>query len=177
MGLKYKYIAIDFDGTIVDEAPYPKWGKIKPFAKEVMKGIKERGGQISIWTCRGGFQGERVKEFLIENNIPFDYFNKPFPELEEQFSDVLPSPKIWADIYIDDKSIHCNEINWVEIGRKLFINDSWKVGDKLKVKHYCGFEIGRILPITDELGDDFIIDGVASMDKTYCTLWFEKVSD
>jgi len=175
--LKYKYIAIDFDGTIVDEMDYPFWGRLKPNAREVIKFLKDKGAQIAIWTCRGGEDARKVKEWLKVIGVHFDYFNEPFPDLEKNFSGIS-SPKIYADVYIDDRSIHCDSINWLDIMKKCYIDDeNFKVGDKLKVTHYCGFEIGKTVEITHQYKNFFIIDNVAQMDKEECKLWFKKVSD
>lgn len=116
--LKYKYIAIDFDGTIVDIKEHPNWGEIKDNAIRVINKIKNHDGKIVIWTCRSGSDIPKVKKFLEDNNIPFDKFNENFDESIEEFKD--NSRKVHADIYIDDKSIHCKNIDWLEIENLLF---------------------------------------------------------
>lgn len=118
MKLKYKIIAIDFDNTITDGYIFPG-SKLRKDADRVIQKIKNYGGTITIWTCRGKSQENIVKEFLKKNNIPYDYFNEPSKESLELYG-VADSPKIWAEKYIDDASIHCNEINWLEIEKILF---------------------------------------------------------
>lgn len=117
--LKYKRVAIDFDGTISQLKSHPEFGPPLMFAPDVIREIKAHGGEIAIWTCRCDEDESKVKSFLEQHNIPFDYFNEPFPSYLEEFSG---NPrKICADIYIDDKSIHSEGIiDWLEINSKLF---------------------------------------------------------
>ena len=46
-------IAIDFDGTIVEDA-YPKIGKPRIFAFETLKRLQEDGHRLILWTYRSG---------------------------------------------------------------------------------------------------------------------------
>jgi histidinol phosphatase-like enzyme len=46
-------IAIDFDGTIVEDA-YPKVGKPRIFAFETMTRLQQDGHRIILWTYRSG---------------------------------------------------------------------------------------------------------------------------
>lgn len=114
--MKYKYIAIDFDGTIVDEA-FPNIGQVKPHAKRVMQKIQQYGGVITIWTCRTGIDETNCIDFLTDNGIPFDYFNCNPQELIDRYG-TIPR-KLGADIYIDDKTMFYN-IDWLEIEKELF---------------------------------------------------------
>jgi ribonucleotide monophosphatase NagD (HAD superfamily) len=118
--LKYKRIACDFDGTIAYDA-FPEVGGFKPHAERVLKKIKEYGGQIIIWTCRTSYQAELVKEMLQKAGVKYDAFNDNLKESLDIFPD--NSRKVFADIYIDDRSIHCKEIDWLEIESLLFIDD------------------------------------------------------
>ena len=46
-------IAVDFDGTIVEDA-YPRVGKPMPFALETIKMLQADGHRIILWTYRHG---------------------------------------------------------------------------------------------------------------------------
>jgi hydroxymethylpyrimidine pyrophosphatase-like HAD family hydrolase len=46
-------LAIDFDGTIVEDA-YPKIGKPNPFAFETLKKQQQDGHRLILWTYRYG---------------------------------------------------------------------------------------------------------------------------
>ena len=94
-------IAIDFDGTIVEDA-YPKIGKPILFAFETLKKLQEDGHRLILWTYRSGDKLEEAVKFCEENGIRFYAVNKSFPE-EEFMNDI--SRKINADLFIDDRNI------------------------------------------------------------------------
>lgn len=102
MNFKEKLIlAIDFDGTIVEDA-YPNIGKPKLFAFETLKRLQSDGHRLILWTYRDGKKLEEATTFCKQNGIDFYAVNKSFPE--EQFSKER-SPKIHADYFIDDRNI------------------------------------------------------------------------
>jgi len=94
-------LAIDFDGTIVEDA-YPNIGKAKLFAFETLKRLQTDGHRLILWTYRDGKKLDEAVAFCKENGIEFYAVNKSFPE--EQ-SDTKKSPKIHADYFIDDRNI------------------------------------------------------------------------
>lgn len=110
------YIAIDFDGTIVEEN-FPYIGKMKPFANKVINRLHYAGHQIIINTCRVDDMADQAREFLVNKKIHFDVFNENHPELIEKFGN--DCRKLGADIYIDDKSIFCQNVDWLEIEYEL----------------------------------------------------------
>lgn len=103
-------IAIDFDGTIVEDA-YPKVGKARIFAFETMKRLQEDGHRLILWTYRCGSKLEDAVVFCKENGITFYAVNQSFPE--EKYDDSV-SRKIYADIYIDDRNIG-GILGWGEV--------------------------------------------------------------
>lgn len=115
--MKYKYFAIDFDGTITDRYT----GKINPDAIRVINRIREHGGEVAIWTCRTDQDAEEAKQLLKESNLMYDSFNDTLPSVKKQWGG--NGRKIWAEVYIDDLSIHCrNGVDWGEI-------EKWIWGD------------------------------------------------
>lgn len=46
-------IAIDFDGTIVENR-YPEIGHERPFAIETLKLLQQDHHRLVLWTCREG---------------------------------------------------------------------------------------------------------------------------
>ena len=91
-------IAVDFDGTIVD-FEFPKIGKIKPGVISVLNEMRERGHKIIIWTCRDLGYLAHAKKFMDINSIPYDAINENLTE------SISPYPKIYADLYIDDRQL------------------------------------------------------------------------
>ncbi len=103
-------IAIDFDGTIVEDA-YPKVGKTRIFAFETMKRLQKDGHRLILWTYRSGSKLDDAVQFCKENDITFYAVNQSFPE--EQYDNKV-SRKIYADIYIDDRNIG-GILGWGEV--------------------------------------------------------------
>lgn len=99
--IKEKIIAIDFDGTIVEQA-FPEIGKLLPYAKEVLYNLYYQGYYIIIWTCRGGQELIDAKDFLDKKGIMYHKLNENAPFERVGF---MPHPKIFADVYIDDRNL------------------------------------------------------------------------
>ncbi|MBP5504402.1 MAG: hypothetical protein IKR94_02710 [Bacteroidales bacterium] len=93
-------IAVDFDGTIVEDA-YPEVGKPRPFAIKTLQ-MLARKHRLILWTCREGKQLEDAVTFCQQNGIELYAVNKNYPE--EDDNDFF-CRKIDADIYIDDRSL------------------------------------------------------------------------
>lgn len=90
-------IAIDFDGTIVEHR-FPEIGPLKHGADYFIKKLKQSGCRLILWTCRSGYYLDEAVEFCKGLGIEFDAINDNIPELSFR-----PWPKIYADIYIDDR--------------------------------------------------------------------------
>ncbi len=97
-----KIIAIDFDGTIVEDK-YPEIGRPMVFAFETMKRLQEKGYRLVLWTYRHGNRLQEAIEFCRKNGIEFYAVNSSFEgeifEIEGQ------SRKIHADCFIDDRNL------------------------------------------------------------------------
>jgi hydroxymethylpyrimidine pyrophosphatase-like HAD family hydrolase len=115
-----KIIAIDFDGTIVEDA-YPKIGKPKIFAFETLKKLQADGHRLILWTYRSGVKLDEAVAFCKKNGINFYAVNKSYPE---EILDNLISRKINADIFIDDRNFG-GMYSWSDIYKKL-TNDKSK---------------------------------------------------
>ena len=94
-------IAVDFDGTIVEDA-YPRIGKPILFAFETLKKLQSEGHRLILWTYRCGHRLDEAVKFCEDNGIHFYAVNSSFPE-EEYTNEV--SRKINADLFIDDRNI------------------------------------------------------------------------
>ena len=107
-------IAIDFDGTIVEDA-YPKIGKPQLFAFETLRKLQAEGYRLILWTYRSGSALSEAVAFCKENGIEFYAVNKSFPE--EDYNDKY-SRKINADIFVDDRNIG-GFIGWTAVYKKI----------------------------------------------------------
>lgn len=96
-------IAIDFDGTIVEER-YPEIGREKPFATETLRMLIRDKHKLILWTVREGKLLEDAVNWCRERGVEFYAVNKDYPEEREEWNNHF-SRKIKADIWIDDRSI------------------------------------------------------------------------
>ena len=103
-----KIIAVDFDGTIVEDK-YPKIGKAMPFAFETLKLLEKDGHRLILWTVRKGKPLDEAVEFCRKNGIEFYAVNKNFQEEEEG-----SSRKLNADIFVDDRNVG-GFLGWGEV--------------------------------------------------------------
>lgn len=122
MGLKYKYIAIDFDGTIMreDGPPDPHFNLFLPDAVRVMQRINREGGKIMIWTARDRHWWPDMLHVLQLNDVEVEAINGKFVGYGDKY--IGDSNKLYAEVYIDDRDIHVKEsgIDWLKIERLLF---------------------------------------------------------
>lgn len=93
-------IAVDFDGTIVEDE-YPRIGRPIIFAFDTLKKLQEKGHRLILWTYRKGSSLQEAVDFCKENGVVFYAVNSSFPE--EEF-DGSYSRKIHADLFIDDRN-------------------------------------------------------------------------
>lgn len=100
--LNNKKIAVDFDGTIVDDA-YPSIGKAKIFAFETLKKLQSQGFRLILWTYRHGKTLDEAIQFCRNNGIEFYAVNSSFEG--EVFDSETQSRKIDADWFIDDRNL------------------------------------------------------------------------
>ncbi|WGD35354.1 hydrolase [Olleya sp. YS] len=107
-------IAVDFDGTIVEDA-YPGIGEARLFAFETLKRLQADGHRLILWTYRHGKRLDEAVTFCKNNGINFYAVNQSFPE--EVFKNEV-SRKIHADLFIDDRNIG-GILGWGEIYQML----------------------------------------------------------
>ena len=108
-------IAIDFDGTIVEDA-FPKVGKPIIFAFETLKKLQSEGHRLILWTYRTGRPLDEAVDFCKENGIEFYSVNQSYPG--EVYNENI-SRKINADFFVDDRNIG-GFIGWTEVYKKIF---------------------------------------------------------
>jgi hydroxymethylpyrimidine pyrophosphatase-like HAD family hydrolase len=120
-------IAVDFDGTIVEDA-YPEIGNPKIFAFETLKELNKDGHRLILWTYRNGHRLQEAVDFCSKKGIEFYAVNKNYPE--EDFEGKV-SRKINADIFIDDRNIG-GMLGWGEIYRIITNNPNADISKKKK---------------------------------------------
>ncbi|QCX52267.1 BT0820 family HAD-type phosphatase [Elizabethkingia sp. JS20170427COW] len=97
-----KKLAIDFDGTIVEDA-YPKVGQAKIFAFETLLKLQSEGYRLILWTYRSGQALQDAIDFCKKNGLEFYAVNSSFEG--EIFDNETQSRKIDADLFIDDRNL------------------------------------------------------------------------
>ncbi len=112
---KHLIIAVDFDGTIVEDA-YPAIGEPIIFALDTIKRLQQEGHRLILWTYRSGKKLQEAVVFCKEQGIEFYAINKNYPE--EEFDGKI-SRKIHADLFIDDRNIG-GFLGWTAIHKAIF---------------------------------------------------------
>jgi hypothetical protein len=118
-------IAIDFDGTCVTHS-YPKIGK-DIGAVPVLKRLVEKGHRLILNTMRCGKELQDAVDWFENNGIPLYGVNE-----DPGQKDWTQSPKVFANLYIDDAALGCplmidpsnSErafVNWSEVEKSLRI--------------------------------------------------------
>lgn len=100
---KIMIIAIDFDGTIV-ENKYPAVGKEIPFAIETLKKLTEERHRLILWTVREGKLLDEAVDFCHKRGLDFYAVNRDYPEEEKEHNNHF-SRKLKADLWIDDRNL------------------------------------------------------------------------
>ncbi len=125
-------ISVDFDGTIVDHR-YPELGKPVPEALTWLKRLQACGAKIILFTMRSeeGIAGDTLIDavrYLQDQGVQLHGVNTN-PDQQSWTS----SPKVYADIYVDDAAFGCPLIRPSGFARPCV--DWKKVGPALE--HFC----------------------------------------
>jgi hypothetical protein len=93
-------VAVDFDGTCV-ENKYPETGNTLPYCVDVLKDLVDRGDKIVLWTNRTDHLLVRAIDWFKNNGIELAAANHNVGWAVDK----IFSPKIYADIFIDDRAL------------------------------------------------------------------------
>ncbi len=96
-------IAVDFDGTIVEDR-YPKIGTERPFATQTLRMLMLERHRLILWTVREGELLDEAIEWCRQRGVEFYAVNKDFPEEDAERNRHF-SRKIKADLWIDDRNV------------------------------------------------------------------------
>jgi len=92
-------IAVDFDGTCVDHK-FPEVGEDAPFVVDVLQELVDAGHKLILNTMRSGQYLEEAVQWFVEREIPLSGINA-----DPAQSSWTQSPKVFADLYIDDAAL------------------------------------------------------------------------
>ena len=94
------YIAVDFDGTCVTH-DYPRIGK-EIGATKVLKRLVEAGHKLILNTMRSGKELKEAINWFKENDI--ELYGANANPTQKKWTN---SPKVYANLYIDDAALGC----------------------------------------------------------------------
>ncbi len=111
--MKYEVVAVDFDGTICENA-FPDIGKPKKNIIKYVKNLAKDGSKIILFTCREDGEGRKLLseavEFCEEQQIPIYAVNENPDNIYPEIYKTPVGRKMYADLYIDDKAINPKNI-------------------------------------------------------------------
>ena len=115
-------IAVDFDGTIVEDR-YPKIGSERPFATETLRMLIQERHRLILWTVREGELLDEAVQWCKDRGVEFFAINRDFPEESEKNRHF--SRKIKVDVWIDDRNLG-GIPDWGEIYHMIHDNLTWR---------------------------------------------------
>ncbi|MBO5133841.1 MAG: hypothetical protein J6C15_01685 [Bacteroidaceae bacterium] len=96
-------IAVDFDGTIVEQR-YPAIGKEIPFATATLRHLIDDGHKLVLWTVREGKLLEEALEWCEKRGVKFYTVNREHED-DNVGKNKYFSRKVKADVFIDDRNV------------------------------------------------------------------------
>jgi len=115
-------IAVDFDGTIVEDR-YPKIGAERPFATDTLRMLIQERHRLILWTVREGELLDEAVQWCKDRGVEFFAVNRDFPEESEKNRHF--SRKIKAEVWIDDRNLG-GIPDWGQIYHMIHDNLTWQ---------------------------------------------------
>ena len=105
-------IAVDFDGTLVSDK-FPEIGEKNEQVFTIVKLAQNIGAKIVLWTCRHNTALMQAVDYCRSQGLKFDAVNSNIAEVQELYGH--DTRKVFADVYIDDKSVLPTASNLLEV--------------------------------------------------------------
>lgn len=102
MGTLPYIIAVDFDGTLVEDM-FPEIGRPIERTWDLMREAQANGAKIILWTSRDNQRLKEAVEFCTERGFHFDAINSNLDECQILFNN--DTRKVYANEYWDDKAV------------------------------------------------------------------------
>lgn len=107
--LKTKIIAVDFDGTLCEDA-FPEIGEPKLEVINYVKQLQKQGNKLILRTCREGVYLHHAITWCVNKfGLFFDAINDNLEAVKTEWK--MNVRKIYCDVYIDDRSIHPTSVS------------------------------------------------------------------
>lgn len=126
-------IAVDFDGTCVTHE-YPGIGR-DIGAAPVLRALVAQGHHLILWTMRSGKTLADAVEWFNSNEIPL--FGVNHNENQSSWTD---SPKVYAQLYIDDAAFGAPLIQGLE---RRVASRTAELAEFLRERPYINWKIVR----------------------------------
>jgi hypothetical protein len=100
-----KILAVDFDGTLVEDK-FPDIGRPQWSVVESVKKAQKEGWKLVLWTCRDNDNGTLESAVVFSKEVlglEFDAVNCNIPEVQDLFNN--DTRKVYANLYLDDKNL------------------------------------------------------------------------
>lgn len=100
--------AVDFDKTLtIGSYEFPDTGRPNIGLFHFLIEKQRSGHSIILWTCRAGHDLDVAVAYCRNMGLEFDAVNDNLPKIIEAYS--VNSRKVFADYYIDDRSVSSYE--------------------------------------------------------------------
>ena len=119
-------IAVDFDGTIVYHA-YPKIEDADIDSIPVLLDLQAAGHKLILFTMRSGAQLQEAVDWCKDQGLEFAHINEN-PSQKRW----TKSPKVYANLYIDDAALGIPLREDKELGPRPFVD--WVQVETLLIK-------------------------------------------
>lgn len=99
-------VAVDFDGVLCEDA-FPEIGTPNYDMVSAVRELIDAGHEVILWTCRAGDRLTEAVEWCDDRGLHFCAVNDNAPSNKARYSGEypVPSPKVYADVYVDDHGI------------------------------------------------------------------------
>lgn len=97
-------IAVDFDG-ILCENRFPEIGAPNYEMVSFVRQLIDKGHEVVLWTSRTGYRLTEAVEWCNDRGLHFCAINENAPSNLAQYlaEYPTPSPKVYADLYLEDR--------------------------------------------------------------------------
>lgn len=102
----YMIVAVDFDGVLCEDK-FPEIGEPRYDVISAVRQLIDKGHEVVLWTSRVEKELEAAVSWCEDRGLHFTAINENAPSNRALYKDLYKTDprKIYADVYIDDKSM------------------------------------------------------------------------
>ena len=101
-------VAVDFDGTLVQDA-FPEIGAPNQNVIDLVTRLQKAGVKTVLWTCRNGSVLDKAVSWCEQHGLHFDAINENLTEVQQKWGG--DTRKVYCDYYIDDKGYSASALD------------------------------------------------------------------